>query len=157
MLQYILGGLLSEVDQFKQLDPVPLRREDQFMLFSVKPHLKGYISEHPVQGLPHLAHNLFPLRPALVFIHAPAQLALDLGKVPPPIFGPLPEALLKLRQGNSLFAVVDKSLRILIPGESLQRLLEIGQGPPLLIQIIVGIAHAKVPPVVFCKKFLKGP
>ena len=41
VLQYLFGGVLLEVDQFKQFDLVALWGEDQFMLFAAHAQLKG--------------------------------------------------------------------------------------------------------------------
>ena len=40
VLQHRFGGVLLEVDKFKEIDLVALRGEDQLMLFAIEAHLK---------------------------------------------------------------------------------------------------------------------
>ena len=93
VLQYLPGGVLPEVDQLKQLDLVPLRGEDQLMLFTVEAHLEGDFVKNQIQGFLHLGHEFRAPGVVLVFVHHSAQLGLLLGKAFPCRFRPLPEAL----------------------------------------------------------------
>ena len=51
MLQHLLGGMLLEVSQFKQLDLVPLRGEDQLVLLTSHTHFEGDIVKGQTEDL----------------------------------------------------------------------------------------------------------
>ena len=93
MLQHLLGGVLPEVDQLKQLDLVALRGEDQLMLFAIEAHLEGNLVKDQVQSIFHLGHDLRAAGVILVVVHHLAQLGFHFGKGFPPVHCPLPEAL----------------------------------------------------------------
>ena len=154
MLQHLLGGVLLEVDQLKQLDLVTLRGEDQLVLLAVEAHLEGDFVKRLVQNPFHPVHQLLAPGVVLVLVHHSAQLGLMLGKVFPCRFRPLPEAHRKPWPRNVRFAPFDESLGVLIVGAGLQRLVEIRQGPAPLIQVVIRIAHAEVPVVIALKVFL---
>ena len=93
VLQHLLGGVLPEVDQLKQLDLVALRGEDQLMLFAIEAHLEGNLVKDQVQSIFHLGHDLRAAGVILVVVHHLAQLGFHFGKGFPPVHCPLPEAL----------------------------------------------------------------
>ena len=107
LLQHLLGGVLLEVDQLKQLDLVALRGEDQLMLFAVEAHLERDLIKDQIQGFLHLGHEFGAAGVILVLIHHLAQFCFHLGKGFPTVLCPLPEALPELRQRNTLFARVN--------------------------------------------------
>ena len=107
VLQHLLGGVLLEVDQLKQLDLVALRGEDQLVLLTVKAHLEGNLIKDQIQGFLHVGHDLRTAGVLLVLIHHLAQFCFHLGKGFPTVLCPLPEALPELRQRNTLFARVN--------------------------------------------------
>lgn len=72
--------VLLEVDQFKQLDLVPLRGEDQLVLLAVEAHFEGYVIKGQVQNILHLGHQFIPPLMVLVLIHPLTQLCLLLSK-----------------------------------------------------------------------------
>ena len=154
MLQHFLGGVLLEVDQLKQLDLVALRGEDQLMLFAIEAHLEGDLVKDQIQSPFHLGHDLRAAGMVFVLIHHLAQFCFHLSKGFPPVLRPLPEALRGLRQRNAPLAPVDQLHGVLVVGAGLQCLFKVTKSPALLIQIVIGIAHAKVPVVVSLKVFL---
>ena len=93
VLQHLLGGVLLEVDQLKQLDLVALRGEDQLVLLTVKAHLEGNLIKDQIQGFLHVGHDLRTAGVLLVLIHHLAQFCFHLGKGFPPVLCPFPEAL----------------------------------------------------------------
>ena len=107
VLQHLLGGVLLEVNQLKQLDLVALRGEDQLMLFAIEAHLEGDFVKRLVQSPFHLGHEFCAAGVIFVLIHHLAQFCFHLGKGFPPVLCPLPEALPELRQRNTLFARVN--------------------------------------------------
>ena len=107
VLQHLLGGVLLEVDQLKQLDLVALRGEDQLMLFAIEAHLEGDFVKRLVQSPFHLGHEFGTAGVIFVLIHHLAQFCFHLGKGFPPVLCPFPEALPELRQRNTLFARVN--------------------------------------------------
>ena len=107
VLQHLLGGVLLEVDQLKQLDLVTLRSEDQLVLLAVEAHFKGDFIKDQIQGFLHLVHEFCAAGVVFVVVHHLAQLCFHLGKGFPPVLCPLPEALPELRQRNTLFARVN--------------------------------------------------
>ena len=152
VLQHLLGGVLLEVDQFKQFDLVTLRGEDQLVFLAVETHLERDLIKDQIQGFLHLGHEFCTAGVILVLIHHLAQFCFHLGKGFPPVLCPFPEAIRELRQRNALFARVDQFLNILfgvelriITGVQLQSFFKISQSATLLIQIIIGIAHAEIP------------
>ena len=156
VLQHLLGGVLLEVDQLKQLDLVTLRGEDQLMLFAAHTYLEGDLIKDQIQGVLHLGHEFCATGVILVLVHHLAQFCFHLGKGFPPVLCPLPEARRELRQGNTLPAPVDQLHGVLVVGAGLQCLFKISQSPALLIQIKVGVTHAEVPVMIACKVFLMG-
>ena len=156
MFQHLLGGVLLKVDQFKQLDPVPLRGEDQLVLLSVEAHFEGDLVKDQVQSIFHLGHNLRATGVILVLVHHLAQCPFHFGKGFPPVLCPLPEALRELRQGNAFLARINQFFGIRVIRAGLQRLFKVPKGAPLLVQIVIGIAHAEVPVVVAFEVFLMG-
>ena len=78
--------------QFKQLDPVPLRGEDQLVLLSVESHFEGDLVKDQVQSIFHLGHNLRATGVILVLVHHLAQCPFHFGKGFPPVLCPLPES-----------------------------------------------------------------
>ena len=80
MLQHLLGGVLLEVDQLKQLDLVPLRGEDQLMLLAIEAHLEGDLIKDQVQRFLHLGHEFCAAGVVLVLVHHPAQFCFHPGK-----------------------------------------------------------------------------
>ena len=156
MLQHLLGGVLLEVDQLKQLDLVTLRGEDQLMLFAAHTYLEGDLIKDQIQGVLHLGHEFCATGVILVLVHHLAQFCFHLGKGFPPVLCPLPEARRELRQGNALPAPVDQLHGVLVVGAGLQCLFKISQSPALLIQIKVGVTHAEVPVIVVLEVFLMG-
>ena len=154
VLQHLLGGVLLEVNQLKQFDLVTLRGEDQLMLFAIEAHLEGDFVKRLVQSPFHLGYEFGAAGVVLVLVHHLAQFCFHLGKGFPPVLCPLPEALPELRQRNTLFAPVDKLFGVLVTRSSFQCLFKVTKSPALLIQIVIGIAHAKVPVVVSLKVFL---
>ena len=107
MLQHLLGSVLLEVDQLKQLDLVTLRSEDQLVLLAVEAHLEGNLVKNQIQGFLHLGHDLRTAGVIFVLVHHLAQLCFHLGKGFPPVLCPFPEALRELRQRNTLLARVN--------------------------------------------------
>ena len=107
VLQHLLGGVLLEVNQLKQLDLVALRGEDQLMLFAIEAHLEGDFVKRLVQSPFHLGHEFCAAGVIFVLIHHLAQFCFHLGKGFPPVLCPFPEALPELRQRNTLFARVN--------------------------------------------------
>ena len=107
VLQHLLGSVLLEVDQLKQLDLVTLRSEDQLVLLAVEAHLEGNLVKNQIQGFLHLGHDLRTAGVIFVLVHHLAQLCFHLGKGFPPVLCPFPEALPELRQRNTLFARVN--------------------------------------------------
>ena len=107
VLQHLLGGVLLEVNQLKQLDLVALRGEDQLMLFAIEAHLEGDFVKRLVQSPFHLGHEFCAAGVIFVLIHHLAQFCFHLGKGFPTVLCPLPEALPELRQRNTLFARVN--------------------------------------------------
>jgi len=107
VLQHLFGGVLLEVDQLKQLDLVPLRGENQLMLFAIEAHFEGNFIKNQIQGFLHLGHDLRTAGVIFVLVHHLAQLCFHLGKGFPPVLCPFPEALPELRQRNTLFARVN--------------------------------------------------
>lgn len=93
MLQHLFRSVLLEVDQFKQLDLVSLRGEDQLIFFPIEAHFKGNLVKGQVQDFLHLGCDLRAAFVVPVPVHHPAQLCLLPGKGFPPVFHPLPEAL----------------------------------------------------------------
>ena len=80
MLQHLLGGVLLEVDQLKQLDLVTLRGEDQLVLLAVEAHLEGDFVKNQIQGFLHLGHEFCAAGVVLVLVHHPAQFCFHPGK-----------------------------------------------------------------------------
>ena len=156
VLQHLLGGVLLEVDQLKQLDLVALRGEDQLMLFAVEAHLEGDFVKRLVQSPFHLGHEFCAAGVIFVLIHHLAQFCFHLGKGFPPVLCPLPEALPELRQRNTLLAPVDKLFGVIVTRADFQCLFKISQSPALLIQIKVRVTHAEVPVIVVLEVFLMG-
>ena len=156
VLQHLLGGVLLEVDQLKQLDLIPLRGEDQLMLFAAHAHLKGDFIKGQIQGFLHLGHEFCTAGVILVVIHHLAQFCFHLGKGFPPVLCPIPEALPELRQRNTLLAPVDKLFGVIVTRADFQCLFKISQSPALLIQIKVGVTHAEVPVIIVLEVFLMG-
>ena len=156
VLQYLFGGVLLEVDQFKQFDLVALWGEDQFMLFAAHAQLKGDFIKDQIQGFLHLGHEFCAAGVIFVLIHHLAQFCFHLGKGFPPVLCPLPEALPELRQRNTLLAPFDKLFGVLVTRAGFQCLFKISQSPALLIQIKVGVTHAEVPVIVVLEVFLMG-
>ena len=154
VLQHLLGGVLLEVDQLKQLDLVALRGEDQLVLLAIEAHLERDLIKNQIQGFLHLGYEFGAAGVVLVLVHHLAQFCFHLGKGFPPVLCPLPEALRELRQGDALLAPVDQLHGVLVVGAGLQCLFKVTKSPALLIQIVIGIAHAKVPVVVSLKVFL---
>ena len=154
VLQHLLGGVLLEVNQLKQLDLVTLRGEDQLMLFAIEAHLEGDFIKDQIQDFLHLGHEFCAAGMVFVLVHHLAQFCFHLGKGFPPVLCPFPEALRELRQRNALLAPVDQLHGVLVVGAGLQCLFKVTKSPALLIQIVIGIAHAKVPVVVSLKVFL---
>ena len=107
VLQHLLGGVLLEVDQLKQLDLVALRGEDQLVLFAVEAHLERDLIKDQIQGFLHLGHEFGTAGVIFVLVHHLAQICFHLGKGFPPVLCPFPEALPELRQRNTLFARVN--------------------------------------------------
>ena len=156
LLQHLLGGVLLEVDQLKQLDLVALWGEDQFMLFAAHAQLKGDFIKGQIQGFLHLGHEFCTAGVILVVIHHLAQFCFHLGKGFPPVLCPIPEALPELRQRNTLLAPVDKLFGVIVTRADFQCLFKISQSPALLIQIKVGVTHAEVPVIIVLEVFLMG-
>ena len=156
VLQHLFRCVLLEVDQFKQLDLVPLRGEDQFVLLAVEAHFEGYVIKGQVQNILHLGHQFIPPLMVLVLIHPLTQLCLLLSKFLPCRLRPLPEALREPGQSDSLLTPFNELLGIPVTGAGFQRRLEIGQRPALLVQVVVGITHAEVPAMVPCEIRLMG-
>ena len=163
MLQHLFGGVLLEVDQLKQLDLIPLRGEDQLMLFPAHAQLKGNLIKNQVQGFLHLGHDLRTSGVILVLVHHLAHRPFHFGKGFPPVFCPLPEALRELRQGNTLFAPVDQFLNVLlgvelriITGMQFQSFFKVSQSAALLIQIIISIPHTEIPGISIPQFLLMG-
>ena len=73
LLQHLLGGVLLEVDQLKQLDLVALRGEDQLVLLAVETHLEGDFIKNQIQGFLHLGHEFCAAGVIFVLIHHLAQ------------------------------------------------------------------------------------
>ena len=73
VLQHLLGGVLLEVDQLKQLDLVALRGEDQLVLLAVETHLEGDFIKNQIQGFLHLGHEFCAAGVIFVLIHHLAQ------------------------------------------------------------------------------------
>ena len=101
-----------------------------------------------------MGHEFCAAGVVFVLVHHLAQFCFHLGKGFPPVLCPLPEALRELRQGDALLAPVDQLHGVLVVGAGLQCLFKVTKSPALLIQIVIGIAHAKVPVVVSLKVFL---
>ena len=156
MLQHLFWGVLLEVDQLKQLDLVPLRSENQLMLFAIEAHLEGDLIKNQIQSCLHLGHEFGAAGVVFVLVHHLAQLCFHLGKGFPPVLCPLPEALPELRQRNTLLAPVDKLFGVIVTRADFQCLFKISQSPALLIQIKVGVTHAEVPVIVVLEVFLMG-
>ena len=156
VLQHLLGGVLLEVDQLKQLDLVALRGEDQLMLFAVEAHLEGDFVKRLVQSPFHLGHEFCAAGVIFVLIHHLAQFCFHLGKGFPTVLCPLPEALPELRQRNTLLAPFDKLFGVIVTRADFQCLFKISQSPALLIQIKVRVTHAEVPVIVVLEVFLMG-
>ena len=156
LLQHLLGGVLLEVDQLKQLDLVALRGEDQLMLFAVEAHLEGDFVKRLVQSPFHWGHEFCAAGVIFVLIHHLAQFCFHLGKGFPPVLCPIPEALPELRQRNTLLAPVDKLFGVIVTRADFQCLFKISQSPALLIQIKVRVTHAEVPVIVVLEVFLMG-
>ena len=156
VLQHLLGGVLLEVNQLKQLDLVALRGEDQLMLFAIEAHLEGDFVKRLVQSPFHLGHEFCAAGVIFVLIHHLAQFCFHLGKGFPPVLCPIPEALRELRQRNALLAPVDQLHGVLVVGAGLQCLFKISQSPALLIQIKVGVTHAEVPGISISQFLLMG-
>ena len=156
VLQHLLGGVLLEVDQLKQLDLVALRGEDQLMLFAVEAHLEGDFVKRLVQSPFHWGHEFCAAGVIFVLIHHLAQFCFHLGKGFPPVLCPLPEALPELRQRNTLLAPFDKLFGVIVTRADFQCLFKISQSPALLIQIKVRVTHAEVPVIVVLEVFLMG-
>ena len=93
VLQHLLGGVLAEVHQLKQIDLVTLRGEDQFILLAVEAQLEGNFVKNQIEGILHLGHDLGAAGVLLVLIHHLAQFCFHLGKGFPPVLCPFPEAL----------------------------------------------------------------
>ena len=148
VLQHFFRGVAAEVCQLEQLDFVSLRGEDQFMFLSVASYFKGNIVKDQVQDFLHLGRDLRAPEVFLVLVHHPAQLRFPLGKGFPPIYRPLPEALCKLGKRDTFLAVTDHFPGVLIVRAGLQRPAEVGQRPPFLIQVVIGISHTEVPEMV---------
>ena len=64
MLQHLLGGVLLEIDQLKELDLIPLRGEDQLVLLAAHAHLERDFVKRLVQNPFHPVHQL--LAPGVV-------------------------------------------------------------------------------------------
>ena len=156
VLQHLLGGVLAEVHQLKQVDLVPLRGEDQLIFLAVEAHLEGNFVKNQIEGILHLGHEFCAAGVVFVIVHHLAQFCFHFGKGLPPVLCPLPEAGRKLRQSNETFTGINELLGIFVTRKFLQRLVEIRQCPALLIQIVIGIAHTEVPTVVFCKVVCMG-
>ena len=156
VLQHLLGGVFLEVDQLKQFDLITLRGEDQLMLFAIEAHLEGDFVKRLVQSPFHLGHEFCAAGVIFVLIHHLAQFCFHLGKGFPPVLCPLPEALPKLRQRNTLLAPVDKLFGVIVTRADFQCLFKISQSPALLIQIKVGVTHAEVPVIIVLEVFLMG-
>ena len=156
VLQHLFGGVFLEVNQFKQLDLVPLRGEDQFVLLAVEPHFKTNLVKCQIQDVFAFLDQFTAMLMVLILIHDLAQLGFLLGKLLPRRFRPFPETLTKLRHGDALFTPVDQLLGILVIGASFQGLFKVSQSPAFLIQIKVGITHAEVPVIVVLEVFLMG-
>ena len=73
MLQHLLGGVLLEVDQLKQLDLVPLRGEDQFILFSIEAQLERDLVKGQIQSFLHVGHEFRAAGVVFVLVHHLAQ------------------------------------------------------------------------------------
>ena len=91
MLQHLLGGVLLEVDQLIQFDLIPLRGEDQLMLFAIEPHLERDLIKDQIQGFLHLGHEFGTAGVIFVLVHHLAQICFHLGKGFPPVLCPFPE------------------------------------------------------------------
>ena len=156
VLQHLLGGVLLEVDQLKQLDLVALRGEDQLMLFAVEAHLERDLIKDQIQGFLHLGHEFGTAGVIFVLIHHLAQFCFHFRKGFPPVLCPLPEALPELRQRNTPLAPFDKLFGVIVTRADFQCLFKISQSPALLIQIKVRVTHAEVPVIVVLEVFLMG-
>ena len=149
VLQHLLGGVLLEVDQLKQLDLITLRGEDQLVLLAVEAHLEGDFVKDLVQSLlpfgPRVpAPRVWSLSSSIIWRNAASisakvshQFSVRSRKHSENCGREMPF----LHQSISS-AVVSSSSRA-----SFQCLFKISQSAALLIQIIIGIAHAEVPVV----------
>ena len=103
-----------------------------------------------------MSHDFCATGMVLVLVHHLAKFCFHLREGFPPVLRPFTEAGRELRQGDAPFTPVDELLSVLVTGAGFQRRPKIGQSPTLLIQIVIGIAHAEVPAMVACKIFLMG-
>ena len=120
------------------------------MLFAIETHLEGDLIKDQIQGFLHLGHKFCTAGVVFVVVHHLAQFCFHLGKGFPPVLCPFPEALRELRQGDALLAPVNQFLDVLsgiqlgiVSGVRFQCFFKVSQGPPLLIQIEVGIPIRK--------------
>ena len=148
--------MLLKINQFKEFDLISLRSENQFRFSAVETHLKGNILKGQVQNLFALPGEFFPPFMVPVFFHKTAQFRLLLRKGRPCFLCPLPEIFPETGQGDAVLTAADKLLRVLIPGKGLQRSAEIEQPTALLVQVVIGIAHAEIPHMIPFKICLVG-
>ena len=149
------GSLALEVDHLKEFHPVSLRCEDQLILFSIEAQLKGEIVKGYVEGQSAEGNQFLAPLVVLVLIHDAAQVLFFSDKGLPCLHRPLPKGRFKPGQGEPAATVVNQLPDLcssvvlgVIARVQCQRPLEMRQGGPLLVQIVVGIPHAEVPAVV---------
>ena len=150
------GGVSLEAHQFKEFEPVPLRRQDQLIFAAVEAKLKGDIRQCRMQELLTLGNYLLTLLALHIFIHDAAQFRFTCLKSLPGLPGPLQEAGLKPGQGEALAAALDEFHGVGIAGPGIQSLLEVAEGRALLVQIVVGVGDTEIPEVVPSKIVLMG-
>ena len=160
MLQHLLGGMLLEVSQFKQLDLVPLRGEDQLVLLTAHTHFEGDIVKGQTEDLLTPRHQFSAAGVAGILIHDTAQTGLLIGKGTPGLLSALTKIFRKPGQGQAAATGIYQFLNLspcvelrIISRVELQCPLEMPQRNPLLIEIVIRISHAKIPGIGVPKIF----
>ena len=147
VLQQFCRGMTLEVIQLIQPGQVPLGGEDQLILLTAVPYLKGRVGKGREQGALAQGNQLLLNRAAVFDVQQLAQLGFLVAEGLPGLLCAFPEVFCKAGKGQLPAAVLNHLQGICIAGTGFQSLLKVGQGQTLLAQVVVGIAHPEVPGV----------
>ena len=138
--------MLREIDERKESAPLSLGRENQLVSLRCFPHLERHVVKGDVQETTAARDHLLTV--VLRCVHQCAQLCLRCLECAPRLRDARAERTRKERQRDARAAGLNHLLRVRIARECGECGLEVGQGTPLLIEVVAGVAHAEVPEMV---------